>query len=398
MKLFKEYGFYIPSFFFIKINENQEVERTLFHEYIHFMQDISTTFGLINISKTVDIIKELNKISRELKTIPLNYTNYISDVFKINKDLFSYYAGDGTDKYIRMDETYKILGITREDGLIEGYENIEEINIEIGKNNGISQTFHFGQIAIMESMAHILECFVFGNNSEKSYPYSSVEMIVEYLYPSLKDKLAISELCEASLMYYNPADVLIESLHIMKVNKFEHKLDNDTYSYILNNMKMIEHDDTKIEILSQFEKEIQRATMQVDDLMTVEPLKSKKLISEFIINAKTFRLNEKAIITHRFKKKNIDFINNIGHPLIINSENIAYTNNIEIFYYSIIYSILSRLDNKSNQCHLYNYCSNDNINSKLVDNNCIDKPWKKVFDNNRCPYATVWNMWDLPQP
>lgn len=72
MKIYSNEGVYFPSFFRIKINKEKNIDRILFHELVHFLQDVSTTFGLINISNTVDRIKDLNKIAIDKKLIDSN--------------------------------------------------------------------------------------------------------------------------------------------------------------------------------------------------------------------------------------------------------------------------------------------------------------------------------------
>lgn len=59
IKLFGAYGDYVPGFFKISIDKmlfegitwndfNSEEKATLVHEYVHFLQDISTTRGTNN--------------------------------------------------------------------------------------------------------------------------------------------------------------------------------------------------------------------------------------------------------------------------------------------------------------------------------------------------------------
>lgn len=42
-------------------------ESTFFHEYIHFLQDIFSTIGLINISNTVNVLKGISEYSLKKK-------------------------------------------------------------------------------------------------------------------------------------------------------------------------------------------------------------------------------------------------------------------------------------------------------------------------------------------
>lgn len=58
---------YFPSFYNIYINTSNSLEEMfgsdkepeLFHEYLHFLQDISTTFGLLNSSHVLNKIKDI---------------------------------------------------------------------------------------------------------------------------------------------------------------------------------------------------------------------------------------------------------------------------------------------------------------------------------------------------
>ena len=87
----------------------------------------------------------------------------------------------------------------------------------------------------------------------------------------------------------------------------------------------------------------------------------------------------------------------IGAPLIIDEDNVAYANEIEIFYYSIIYSIFNKLSNYNDECHLYSYCSQSKEQESVFNENCKNRPWEKVSEKLMCPYSTVWKMWDLPK-
>lgn len=104
-------NFYQPSFFTIYLNSSKkysdifgsEDERHLFHEYTHFLEDISTTFGLACFSHVLNNIKslyhivqrkkeeedfilcdeELDKITELNRTLFNEYTQYQYDIDKI---------------------------------------------------------------------------------------------------------------------------------------------------------------------------------------------------------------------------------------------------------------------------------------------------------------------------
>ena len=85
-------GSYIPSFFTMNIHTRKESEdlnkfsetgkATIAHEYIHFLQDITTTFGVMNSIRIGDIIKTYSQMTHESSStevqIPFNLPLTIS--------------------------------------------------------------------------------------------------------------------------------------------------------------------------------------------------------------------------------------------------------------------------------------------------------------------------------
>ncbi len=73
-KLNTTLGFYRPTFFKMQVNHTDNLENLnvlsdipsaiYLHEYIHFLQDISTTYGYTNISRVVDYMKYVNESAR----------------------------------------------------------------------------------------------------------------------------------------------------------------------------------------------------------------------------------------------------------------------------------------------------------------------------------------------
>jgi hypothetical protein len=410
MKLCEEKGLYIPSFFVMYINDN--TNETFLHELIHFLQDISTTFGLINISRNVDAIKDLNRIMREEKTTRSNFTKFISKAHRENQDLFSYYLGHGAQNTKSLNSTMRILNISQEPALLDtnAYQT-NEIMLEIG-NDSIRNEFHFGALDIMESMAHILESFVFNNDRGKyrRYPYDAVSMIIEHKYPCLQDKLAMAELCEASLMFYHPAEALLMALDIMKEQKFCHSKQNDTYTFVLENIKFEGDDISKenIDALMLYKEELHRTAQKLDDLITSEPYKSEQLGRRYVERASQLRISRHKTITGFFYQDGIqagialtEYLNTIGVPLILTNDGDAKTHPeteslFSPFLFHAIYSIYAILLNKATSCYLKDFCAIHESRMKY-DERCLISPWTRVYDQELCPFAHIWRMWDFEQ-
>jgi len=242
MKLNKQLGYYIPSFFLLNINTDKEItnlintdiERTLVHELVHFLQDICTTYGLINICHTIDIIKDQNHILRSKSQpieVPLNGGDY-SEKTMINKDLFAIYIGDDGHKYTNFPKNIKITSVNITPEKIEHIDfdiNYIEIDFSFTEKDIKKKTFHFGSFSLLESMANLIEKEIYGEDStKKSFPYDTAQLVAEYIYPNISgNNIAIAELCEASLMTYHPADAFIKTLSKMRKEKFIYNNLND---------------------------------------------------------------------------------------------------------------------------------------------------------------------------
>ncbi|UKI53764.1 MAG: hypothetical protein L6V86_01500 [Treponema sp.] len=71
-------GCYFPSFFTIHLDTDlppeqylkENFDSTIVHEYIHFLQDISTTYGLANLSNVLAKIPNFYNLHEKKITLP----------------------------------------------------------------------------------------------------------------------------------------------------------------------------------------------------------------------------------------------------------------------------------------------------------------------------------------
>lgn len=165
------------------------------HEYIHFLQDISS-YCLINnayfYSEYIHTaLNYIYKIPGKYFEIPLhmprNITNVDANEF-INKTCFG--ASEEIDtlfviKVKLQEEPFPYKGV--------GLRCIEK-RIIVTPNKEI----HFGYLAVMESMAYIMESLMsHPRSSPYDYPYMSAQLVTENVYPAFgKDILNILALCD----------------------------------------------------------------------------------------------------------------------------------------------------------------------------------------------------------
>lgn len=148
------YGSYLPAFLYIQFNENidfqnfenhpDEVKGTFMHEYCHFLQDVSTTYGYINF---VCYMQEfLYKIRKEKDAED-------KEILQHNKDFFNLYEGDRDIS----DDVFLIskIGIIEEETCKELYPESDVRLVRVKYN--LNKEIQFGNICIAESMAYLLE-------------------------------------------------------------------------------------------------------------------------------------------------------------------------------------------------------------------------------------------------
>lgn len=419
MKLNKLLGYYIPSFFVLNVGTEEKIEtildteyeRTLAHELIHFLQDIATTYGLINLCKTVDIIKDQNSILRLSSTpvtIPLT-GNYYSASVMANRDLFSIYIGDGADKYKEFPATIEVISIEFEewpiDNVDEPVKSIE-ITLSINKHSSNKWKFHFGAACLLESMAHLIENTIYGKTSDKlSYPYDAALLLARYIYPEIGgNEIAVAELCEASLMTYHPGLSFIESLNQMKIAKHIHKAPNDTYGFVLNNMTFIDNDCHQ-SLLQEYKNQTINAIGQINSLFTVKPLSEDKWGERLIENASEKKEKGNSLVSIIFsadepyrKQRLFKLVSDIGFPVAFNSKHECWIQrsgeHITPLYFLAILTFIEILGRGITECELINYCASES-SLKLVNKNCTSSPWFQSKDQITCHFSQIWKMWGL---
>lgn len=106
-KLHTQKGYYTPSFLQMKVNSNCDLTNlntiapahysTFLHEYVHFLQDVGSTFGLVN----ANIVG--NRLMHYVKEVEVNYGTTFpvsvpipaGHVTQVNKHLQQVYMGQG---------------------------------------------------------------------------------------------------------------------------------------------------------------------------------------------------------------------------------------------------------------------------------------------------------------
>lgn len=387
------FGYYLPAFMLIHIDDNidfqnfkahsAEIKGTFMHEYCHYLQDVSTTYGFVNFRC---IMRELM-----LKTFD-NRTSEERNELNSNRSIFGLCKGDKNVE----DTIFCINKITIEED--------DVIDYAIVRYNG-DKEFQFGNFCIAESMAYLVERRLY-NTYERydEFPYNVCEKICEQEYPEFaKNKIWVMALCELALLEMAGGVFFIRTLRLMKEKKF-----------IPSSVREIERFiDQYFAIGFRGERNV-----LVELLKGIYPkcsidFESMKvwIISRFELGC-LYREESKCFISLNLSEENEErrfaywqqIMNTFGTPIVISGKGEmvhgAYLGGvqIDIAYMLAPVALDQLLDNESRYkkeacplaeiCHFY-------IEDSCYSEICEMDPKKKTQEDMLCPLGLFWKLYSI---
>lgn len=429
IKLQKELGFYIPSFFHMHIATDNKLFvlddlsksdfSTFVHEYIHFIQDITTIYGLNNIHVMAEYMRDcVNRITQtpnsQFKTPILPNPDNENFVY-LNKYIQTLTYGDSS-------VVFDVLDIISIDEFNDAFSEIPNTPPQLNtiksiclkyESRGGTGFYTFGALCIMESMAYLIEQVSCQNYVESpSFPYNSAQLVVDKIYPRFGlDKLNIIALCDISLNLSNPGKIFLEILNDWKLRDtlpISPEVLYDEYydkEMSINNSERVNWESI---FISQ-SKNCKEQLFRYFNHEHFDPI--KKWISHIFDISQKYRINNKYFILDIAKQNQIrtnrSFINlykELGTPLMSNNNseyyfydpsiNMAGKPPAEIGYFLAINQIFEVFQGKVS-CELTSFCS-QKLSNTTPDNRCSSKPWTRCNpDENLCPFTALWKHWGL---
>lgn len=451
----KTLGSYRPSFYYMKVNfeyhcahlviENLKKENLaiFLHEYIHFLQDIST-YSLLNnayvysewIYAGANYIYKLPKGNFSIPLrMPQNYANIELNQF-VNNACMGEFDSDKKDIGIIRKIQLKTIHIP--------YENSPIKKIEVPfliLNDG--RELKFGTAAIMESMAYLIELEISGvKMGAPEYPYRTAEAVVQKEYPEFGNNIYnVIALCDLSLLFSNPGKIFVETLREYKAENRMPESIEALYNEFYNKDFVIMGKVTKVYnaliemslmVKSRLKKYFNEYKISFNDKYEI----SSSYYSEFhetieylLSFALLKRLSHPCFMVDIAKegfalenKPLKDIINRLGSPIIIDNnkhffriptkDNVLQIKGIKVNdgleYFIAIQQIYDCFYSGIEGCNLlYDFCEYSNNYGEEIfgknykqlipsmDDNCIVSPWKKCNDSRLCPFAVLWKQWNL---
>lgn len=417
-------GEYIPAFFemYLKIdgeidlNKLSEKDFSLFfHEYIHFLQDITTTYGLTRCYTYGEYIQSVvNDIyikGQRTFMVPYIYDNNKENI-RLNEQIQNITLGEWYTS-IETLSNVKIFtdNFELEFGIEEQLPSIATICIQANEDDIIS----FGASAIKESIAYIMERYGC-KEYEKSddFPYSSAEKVACAIFPDFGNRaLNVLALADCSLMFSNPGEVFVKMLHQFKDKNYNPAKPQDIYSQLKNatvntGVKIFDFFDNvanearkklKSYYVGPEHPELYAAYQDWVDTIINTALKIRKQTPSYLLDL----IAESPVSTSTLFA---EIINDLGTPMMKNKQKDYYAikpkgkSGWSVEVLKSVHQIYEILHNGNFQCSLYPWClrthqerPEEKLNPTLEI--CLHAPWIRASDKELCPLGLLWKNWGL---
>ena len=398
---------------------------TFLHEYIHFLQDLTTTYGLTHIyyhgEYIQSVVNDIRDKGEKVFTIPYTY-NDNKDNIMLEETIKQVTLGD----FREGSEVDVLSNVKVYPDVFEGFdyatERLNKITcIIVEADNDVMLCF--GAHAIKESMAYIMERLITKDyQSSPDYPYSTAEIVARYLCPGFADNLLnVLALCDCSLMFTNPADVFYNILCQIRDKHIVLNKPNDLY-HQLQNAKIgvgdtITNPFAHFEMIAEEARKKLKSYFQIPDNPQMHEtyyLWINRVI-DFAIYLRTrepdFILNMVCDGYCKTNKTLARIIYWIGTPLIKNKRKDYFSikpHDLTGYAVEIMTStqqMFQLLHEGIVPCSLYPWCKNSDIELSKVDPDykpidptpevCLKRPWERINCNELCPYALLWRNWGL---
>lgn len=422
-------GLYHPSFFQMEIDHEASLEKlselpdpileTYLHEYVHFLQNISTTFGLTNACYVVEFMKyaakEIKFTYGEEFPIPLPLKQEQEHKVFENEKLMRAYSGTS-----RMpDENLWIKVVNQIDRSKEKYSvgagvevDIPKITVHYLDSENKDREFVFGATCIIENMAFLIERMSIKQHKQLAdIPYHAAELIAYHFYPEFaKEPLNVLALCDASLFSFHPADLFVNTLKYMFEKHWLPEKPMDVYDLCKKFLKVDYQGATDIFELYAVQKDA--AIRELQSYFTNDEFKDNKKWIEVVLN-KAFELRVKwpsfmlDLAVSGPPKQNKVFatlIHDIGTPQVTNLLGADYFYHPDIashdfrpYAFVAISQIFKILNREQTGCGIRHSCQLNAESQGMqdyTDDRC-NRPWERSNDKLLCPFAQIWKMWEL---
>ncbi len=400
-------GCYSTSFYSIYLNGTykpdisqmtRKSQGTLLHEYIHFIQNVSTVWGMYVSMYIYDVMfQTLHTLAVQQEiTIPIDVTLSAQSNATLNKLNITFGTRTLSDRSRRIDWSIPVK-LEIKDGECEG-KHYEIPVMTVTLDNGSTEQIIIGGLIVMETMSALYQSHIDPTASHPDVPYNIIVKYCQQHYPKLAaDTRKLICLCYASLFTLVPGTQLID---LVKQHGNDDMNGYEIFQQFVENFPM-KAKDGQPSCLVSFVDGITDGFKKCLGLMLhskldylehiFEPLK----LSSHWVPVVTALYDEETFGINHFKK----MIEQIGMPyLYTSSHQYSFPNGIgkddassdliELLGLQTVYGYFRTSKGAECKCSLAYMCQSGIYN----DDRCKNKPWSSEV---QCPFSEVASWFGL---
>lgn len=409
-------GSYIPSFFCIKIDSSSydenmsDREISLFvHEYIHYLQNITTICGLERLNSDYAILVKMVNWIRNQNTnsffIPIS-KDVLGELTIANDKICNLTWGEMGDINHFDFISAQLIDSTK----IDNQREVESVCITYRDKNGIEEICSFGTREIYESMAYLIERHITRDyETSPEYPYCVAQRVIEYIYPELlNDYRNLLVIYDKALLSSNPGVELFKIVKWLKEIHYASDRPDTLYHFIDSNWQFYDLN-KNVSVYDYFNDRIEEVRTNLHILLRDDFFNDYHVWVDRILDYAIYLRTENTmfwldLVNNGYVKENgcwMEIINNAGSPLIeTNRHEYFHVNPLGCdssctVYFKIFNKIYRLFVNGDIQCDLIPWCNNK-CNTVTIDSTCFNCPWEHSEQNNQlCTFKGIWQHWGL---
>lgn len=394
------------------------------HEYTHFLQDISTRYGLMKAGSIFAYASQVAHCIR-LSSNPKFATPYILSpgkgvnqiIFQNSKNLHPYMGSGFEKKDTFKDRHIRVTSPRIVKRKYDGENYVESLILTLidARDNKEIDDIVFGGEILCEGMAYLVECKFLDSKGiqripAQEYPYNITEFLTALVYPELSRNAEQMFKCIDAALYYTFNSGVSYYNLICHLKKAEfHK----TWNYDLIRTFFSEQD--RLIPFKDCTEESIRLLHHCFQIVQLNPTISwlEKLYKRvsFLRVLPDFM---KCFIRNNPKELHFRSIveGMLGRPIVqndiydaqfkvpANMFNIQEIMDIQVDKFSSIASLLN-VFNGSKGCNMMDFCkASTKSDPHLKITNLCNTPWLKYTEikspfDHLCPFAFLWHHWGL---
>jgi hypothetical protein len=403
-------GSYQPGFMQIRLKEsyNGNLEElstsdlgTFLHEYIHYLQNVSTPWGLFSsmvmYNKMVDTYSYIQSTTGPIH-LPVNIPN--SKTLEIKIKILS--LGNGDNPLLnsfcnKVDRSKPIIWKRNCETVCTN--NIETILLTVPIIDGTSRLIRLGAYIIKESMAALYQMQIdsSASHAENDLPYNLIKIMAEQKFPKIAgDDVKLITICYISLFSLSPAVTLIEQLDFANQHPFYSA--KKLFDHFMNESTINTNQEQSIPVTVFFDDLIEKFKLILSKAIQVK----LDYISEILNRIKPSKgfipilsILYSGTLTVDKIRTLVDFLGmpyiytDMGeshYPKSVKNENEESSDMIALIGHSSLFNFLV-YPNAYKCCPLKLICMKGNIEK----DECFEKPWA----GNRCPMTIMGDLLGL---